>query len=40
MTPSVLEQTFGAPMDVLEHLGMPVVLDRNRHPRRPVVEAP
>lgn len=28
MTPAVLEQTFGAPMDVLEHLGMPVVLDR------------
>ena len=24
----VLEQTFGAPMEVLEHLGMPVVLDR------------
>ena len=40
MTPSVLEQTFGAPMDVLEHLGMPVVLDRKRHPRRPVVETP
>ncbi|MGB0191407.1 MAG: ATP-binding cassette domain-containing protein, partial [Nocardioides sp.] len=40
MTPTVLEQTFGAPMDVLEHLGMPVVLDRKRHPRRPVVETP
>ena len=40
MTPTVLEQTFGAPMDVLEHLGMPVVLDRTRHPRRPVVETP
>ena len=26
--PDVLERTFGAPMDVLEHLGMPVVLDR------------
>jgi|RhiMetdeSRZDD1v2_1073273.scaffolds.fasta_scaffold00215_14 ABC-type Mn2+/Zn2+ transport system ATPase subunit len=26
--PSVLEATFGAPMQVLEHLGMPVVLDR------------
>jgi len=26
----VLEQTFGAPMDVLEHLGMPVVLDHHR----------
>ncbi len=24
----VLERTFGAPMDVLEHGGMPVVLDR------------
>ena len=40
MTPTVLEQTFGAPMDVLEHLGMPVVLDRKRHAPRPVVEAP
>ncbi len=28
ITPTVLEQTFGAPMDVLEHLGMPIVLDR------------
>jgi ABC-type Mn2+/Zn2+ transport system ATPase subunit len=28
----VLEQTFGAPMEVLEHLGMPVVLDHfNQH---------
>ena len=26
--PPVLERTFGAPMEVLEHLGMPVVLDR------------
>lgn len=26
--PDVLERTFGAPMEVLEHLGMPVVLDR------------
>ncbi len=25
---SVMEQTFGAPVEVLEHLGMPVVLDR------------
>jgi len=24
----VLEQTFGAPMEVLEHLGMRIVLDR------------
>lgn len=28
ISPVVLERTFGAPMDVLEHLGMPVVLDR------------
>ncbi len=28
ISPAVLEQTFGAPMEVLEHLGMPVVLDR------------
>lgn len=25
----VLERTFGAPMEVLQHLGMPVVLDRH-----------
>lgn len=28
ITPQVLEETFGAPMQILEHLGMPVVLDR------------
>ncbi len=28
ITPTVLERTFGAPMEVLQHLGMPVVLDR------------
>ena len=33
MTSRVLEQTFGAPMEVLEHLGMPVVLDRHGHGR-------
>ena len=27
MSSAILERTFGAPMDVLEHLGMPVVLD-------------
>jgi ABC-type Mn2+/Zn2+ transport system ATPase subunit len=27
----VLERTFGAPMEVLEHLGMPVVLDHFSH---------
>lgn len=31
ITSSVLEETFGAPMEVLEHLGMPVVLDHPRH---------
>jgi ABC-type Mn2+/Zn2+ transport system ATPase subunit len=30
ITPPVLEATFGAPMQVLEHLGMPVVLDLDR----------
>ena len=30
MTPAVLEETFRAPMEVLEHLGMPVVLDGPR----------
>ncbi len=28
ISPEVLERTFGAPMEVLEHLGIPVVLDR------------
>jgi ABC-type hemin transport system ATPase subunit len=27
ITPPVLEETYGAPMQVLQHLGMPVVLD-------------
>ena len=33
LTPEVLEATFGAPMEVLEHAGMPIVLDQysNRH---------
>jgi ABC-type Mn2+/Zn2+ transport system ATPase subunit len=30
LTPDVLERTYGAPMDVLEHAGMPVVIDRPR----------
>lgn len=34
MTPKLLEETFGAPMEVLEHLGMPVVLDRAHHRER------
>jgi ABC-type Mn/Zn transport systems, ATPase component len=28
LTPDVLERTYGAPMDVLEHAGMPLVVDR------------
>ena len=28
LTPTVLERTYGAPMDVLEHAGMPLVVDR------------
>jgi ABC-type Mn2+/Zn2+ transport system ATPase subunit len=28
LTPAVLEQIYGAPMDVLEHAGMPLVVDR------------
>lgn len=30
LVPDVLEQTFGAPMDVLRHSGLPVVVDRHR----------
>lgn len=30
--PYVLERTFGAPMEVLQHGGMPVVLERHGHP--------
>jgi ABC-type Mn2+/Zn2+ transport system ATPase subunit len=32
ITPSVLEQTYGARLDVLQHLGIPVVID-DWHPR-------
>ena len=28
LTPHVLEQTYGAPMDVLDHMGVPMVVDR------------
>ena len=28
LTPAVLERTYGAPMEILEHGGMPVVVDR------------
>jgi ABC-type cobalamin/Fe3+-siderophores transport system ATPase subunit len=30
LTPSVLEATYGAPMEVLEHGGMPLVVDHGR----------
>jgi zinc/manganese transport system ATP-binding protein len=30
LTPAVLERTYGAPMDVLEHSGLPVVVDTPR----------
>ena len=33
MTAAVLERTFGAPMEVLTHLGLPVVLDPHGLPR-------
>ena len=28
LTPEILERVYGAPMDVLEHAGMPLVVDR------------
>ncbi len=31
LTPAVLEQTYGAPLEVLDHGGMPVVVDAPRH---------
>ena len=36
ITPLVLEQTYGAPMEVLQHGGMPVVLDHGLHDFSPV----
>ena len=36
IVPDVLEQTFGARMDVLQHLGMPVVIDAGSRPLRGV----
>ena len=32
LTPDVLERVYGAPMDVLEHAGMPIVVDRGAEP--------
>jgi ABC-type Mn2+/Zn2+ transport system ATPase subunit len=31
LTPNILERTFGAPMAVLEHAGMPIVIDSHPH---------
>jgi ABC-type Mn2+/Zn2+ transport system ATPase subunit len=28
LTPSILEETYGAPMDVLDHMGIPMVVER------------
>ena len=39
ITPGVLEQTFGARMEVLEHCGLPVVVDRYVPDRSPSVRA-
>ena len=35
ITPPVLERTFGARMDVLQHLGMPLVVEAERHATHP-----
>jgi ABC-type Mn2+/Zn2+ transport system ATPase subunit len=40
LTPSVLETTFGAPMDVLVHSGLPVVVDAHPHRHPHVATAP
>jgi ABC-type Mn2+/Zn2+ transport system ATPase subunit len=40
LTPDVLERTYGAPMDVIEHGGMRVVLDRPDAPGENIVRLP
>lgn len=35
LTPEVLERTYGAPMDVLEHAGLPLIVDGRHHHARP-----
>ena len=40
LTPDILERTFGAPIEVLEHAGMPVVVDSHRHVGSNVIELP
>lgn len=36
LNPEVLERTFGAEMEVLEHAGMPIVIDNFSHPHNVV----
>jgi ABC-type Mn2+/Zn2+ transport system ATPase subunit len=36
LTPPILERTFGAKMEVLEHAGMPIVIDNFTHPHNVV----
>ena len=36
LTPANLEATYGAPMEILEHGGMPLVIDRAIVPRREI----
>jgi ABC-type Mn2+/Zn2+ transport system ATPase subunit len=40
LAPDILERTFGAPIEVLEHAGMPVVVDSHRHVGGDVIEFP
>ena len=37
LTPEILERTFGAPIEVLEHAGLPIVVDSHRHVDSPNV---
>jgi ABC-type Mn2+/Zn2+ transport system ATPase subunit len=39
LTPEVLERTYGAPLDVLDHGGMPLVVERYPHHSSPGPEA-
>jgi ABC-type Mn2+/Zn2+ transport system ATPase subunit len=36
LTPDILERTYGAPLDVLQHAGMPLVVERALSAHRPV----
>jgi ABC-type Mn2+/Zn2+ transport system ATPase subunit len=40
LTPATLEATFGAPMDVLDHMGLPLVVDRQLSSGSPLPAAP